>query len=77
VTTVVEEPTTNVGRETFKRDQAKAKRVIFNSVKDNIMSVLTSLMMTKECYDTLLNLYEKTIPSQKRNLKNKIKLLNM
>jgi hypothetical protein len=63
VTTVVEEPTTNVGRATFKRNQGKAKRVIFDSIKDNIMHVLTSLMTAKDCYDTLVNLYEKTTPN--------------
>ena len=41
------------------------------------MPVLTSLMTTKDCYDTLRNLYEKTTPSQKRNLKNKLKFLKM
>ena len=35
VTRVVEEPTTAQGRATFKRKQAKAKRVIFDSVKNN------------------------------------------
>jgi len=57
VTTVVEEPTTNVGRDALRRNQAKAKQVIFDSVKDNIMHVLTSVMTTKDCYDTLVNLY--------------------
>ena len=63
VTTMVEEPATNVGRATFRRNQAKAKRVIFDSVKDSIMSILTALMTAKDCYDTLVNLYEKTTPS--------------
>jgi len=77
VTTVMEEPATNAGRAAFRKNQAKAKRVIFDSVKDSIMPVLTSLMTAKDCYDTLMNLYEKTTPSQKRNLKNKLKFLKM
>jgi hypothetical protein len=44
VTTVVEEPTTNAGRAAFMKSQAKAKRIIFDSVKDSIMSTMTSLM---------------------------------
>ena len=59
VTAVMEEPASNAGRAAFWRNQAKAKRVIFDSVKDNVMSVLTSLMTAKDCYDTLRNLYEK------------------
>jgi hypothetical protein len=38
---------------------------------------MTSLMTVKECMDTLVNLYEKQDPSQKRTLKHKIKYLNM
>jgi hypothetical protein len=70
VITVVEEPSTNVGRAAFRRNQAKEKRVIFYSARDSIMPILTALMTAKDCYDTLVNLYEKTTPSQKRNLKN-------
>ena len=53
VTRVVEEPTTAQGRATFKKKQAKAKRVIFDSVKDNLMAVLAPLRTTKECFDAL------------------------
>ena len=40
-------------------------------MKDNIMLVITPLNMTKECFDTLTNIYEKKAPTQKRDLKNK------
>ena len=41
------------------------------------MTVLTPLTIAKECFDTLTNLYEKKIPSQKRVLKTKLKFLKM
>ena len=63
VTTVVEEPTNNARRATFRRNQEKAKRIIFDSVKDSIMSAMTLLMTTKDCMDTLVNMYEKHAPS--------------
>jgi hypothetical protein len=63
VTSVMEEPTSNVGRATIKKSQGKAKRTIFDSVKDNIMPAMTLLMTAKECMDTLVNLYEKKAPS--------------
>ena len=63
VTSVVEEPTTNAGRTNFKKNQAKAKRIIFDSVKDNIMLVIAPLKTAKECFDTLTNLYEKKAPN--------------
>jgi hypothetical protein len=77
VTTVVEEPMNNAGRETFNKSQAKAKKIIFDSVKKSIMHAMTSLMTAKDCMDTLVTLYEKHAPSQKRTLKNKLKYLNM
>jgi hypothetical protein len=77
VTSVVEEPNSNAGRENFKKNQAKAKRIIFYSVKDNIMPVIAPLKTAKECFDTLTNLYEKKAPSQKRVLKNRLRTLKM
>jgi hypothetical protein len=77
VTTVVQEPTTNAGRAAFRKSQAKAKRIIFDSIKDSIMPTMTSLMTAKDCMDTLVNLYEKQAPSQKRTLKHKLKYLKM
>jgi hypothetical protein len=77
----MEEPTSNAGRATFRKIQAKAKRIIFDSVKDSIkdsiMPAMNSLMTTKECMDTLVNLYEKKTPSQKRTLKHKLKYLKL
>ena len=77
VTVVMEEPTSNAGRAAFKKSQTKAKRIIFDSVKDSIMPAMASIMTAKECMDTLVNLYEKKAPSQKRTLENKLKYLMM
>jgi hypothetical protein len=77
VTTVVEEPTKNAERVAFRKSQAKAKRIIFDSVKDNIMPAMTLLMTSKDCMNTLVNLYEKRAPRQKRTLKHKLKYLKM
>ena len=74
---VVENPTSNVGCINFKKNQAKAKQIIYDSVKDDLMSMITSLNTAKECFDTLTNLYEKKAPSQKRALKNKLRNLKM
>ena len=72
VSNVVEEPNSNVGNTTFKKNQSKAKRIIYYSVKDHLMPVITSLNTAKECFDTLTNIYEKKDLSQKRELKYKI-----
>jgi hypothetical protein len=59
VTTMVEEPMNNEGRTNFRKIQSKAKRIIFDSFKYNIMLAMTSMMIAKDCMDTLVNLYEK------------------
>lgn len=58
VTTVVAEPTSSAGRASFKRNQAKARRIIYDSVKEHIMPIITPLKTTKEYFDTLVKLYE-------------------
>ena len=70
VTIVVAESTSNTGRASFKRNQAKARRIIYDSVKEHIMPIITPLKIAKECFDTLVKLYETKAPSQKRLLKS-------
>ena len=64
VTSEVDIPTSVTGRSAFKRNQAKAKRIIFYSVKYSIMIVLTPLTLAKECFDTLTNQSEKGLEDQ-------------
>ena len=52
VSTVVEEPTSNAGRINLKKSQAKAKHIIYDSVNNNLMSMITLLKIAKECFDT-------------------------
>lgn len=52
VLTEIAEPTFAAGKATFKRNQGKARRIIYNSVRENIMPVITPLTTAKECYDT-------------------------
>ena len=70
VTTVIEAHTTNVGRTNYKKNQAKANRIIYDSVKENLMLVITPLRIAKECFDTLINIYEKKDPTRHAGRKN-------
>ena len=74
---MVEDITTNAGRVKFNKNQDKYKRIIHELVKDNIISVITLLSIAKECFDTLMNLYEKNSLSQKMDLKNNLFNLKM
>ena len=47
VINVVEEPSTDAGRTAFKRNQAKARRIIYDSVKEHIMPMITPLKTAK------------------------------
>ena len=69
---VTEEPTSNAGRLTYKKKQAKARRIIYDSVKETVIPNITALKTAKECFDILTNLYEKKAPSQKRFLKKRL-----
>ena len=77
VTRVVEDPTTKQGRAAFKKKQAKAKRIIFYSLKDNLMPIIDPLRTTKECFAALGNLYKKKAPPWKRVLKKQLRSLKM
>jgi hypothetical protein len=77
VTRVIEEPTSNTGRAAYKKRQDKAKRVIFYSVKDNMMHIIGHLRTVKYFFDALENIYEKKAPTQKRILKKQLRTLRM
>ena len=72
VTTVINESTTNVGRTNYKKNQEKEKRIIHDSMKENLMSVIIPLNTTTEYFDTVINIYEKKAPTQKRDFKNNL-----
>jgi hypothetical protein len=73
----IEEPTSNTARATYKRKQTKAKIIIFDSIKDNIMPIIGHLRTAKDCFDALANLYEKKAPTLKRILKKQLRTFKM
>jgi hypothetical protein len=59
VTNELETPTSAASRSSFKKNQAKAKRIIFYSAKDSIMIVLDTTPTLRgrvnQCVDTYTN----------------------
>ena len=51
-TTMVEEPTTNERRIKFNKNKANSKHLIFDLVKENIISMIIPLKTARECFDT-------------------------
>lgn len=77
VTRNLEEPTVVTARAAYKKKQAKAKRLIFESIKDSMMPLIQSLPTAKECMDTLSKLYDVDAPSLKRSLKKELFTMKM
>lgn len=63
VTKGVAEPTDDNGKETYKKNQAKEKRILFDLVKDRLIPIISPLKTPKECYDALIKLLETKNPS--------------
>ena len=77
VTRDLEEPTAGAAKSAFRKKQAKAKRLIFESIKDGMMPFLQPLATTKECMDALSKLYDTDVPSLKRTLKKQLHTIKM
>ena len=77
VLNVTEEPTTNFGRLSYKRNKGNARRVIYDSIREELIPNIVALKIATKCFDTLVNLYEKNAPSQKRFLKKRPRTLNL
>ena len=73
----MEDPTSKVVRIKFKKNQGKSKWIIYESMKDNLMSMITPLRTAKECFNTLRTHYKKKDLSQKREMKNNIQNMKM
>ena len=77
ITRNLEEPTAVTTRAAYRKKQAKAKRLIFESIKDSMMPLVQSLPTAKECMDTLSKLYDVDAPSLKRSLKKELFTMKM
>ena len=47
VLNTIEEPTSNAGKIAFKKKQAEARRIIYDSVKETLMPTITPLKTAK------------------------------
>lgn len=77
MTRVIPEPTNDNGKATYKKNEAKAKRILFDSVNDRLIPHIFQLKIAKEVYDALTSLFETKNSSWKRALRNKLRNINM
>lgn len=69
---VIHEPTDNEGKSKHKKNEAKAKRILVNSVKYHLIPHIAQLNTSKETYDALIGLFENDNPSRKLALRNQL-----
>ena len=56
----------------YKKNEAKAKRILVYSIKDHLIPCVVALNNAKEVYDALVGLYESRNTSRKLNLRHQL-----
>ena len=69
----VAEPEGDEAKAKHKKDMIKAKRTIAVSIKDNLMSQVSSRRTPKEMFDALSNLFKGRNINRKMTLRNQLK----
>jgi hypothetical protein len=70
-------PTDDAGKATYKKNLAKEKGILIDSVKDHLLPHISQKKTTKEIYDSLTSLFETKNPSRKRALQSQLRNLKM
>ena len=69
----VAEPEGDEAKAKHKKDMIKAKRIIVDSIKDNLIPQVSSRITPKEMFDALSNLFEQRNINRKMTLRNLLK----
>jgi hypothetical protein len=77
VTSVVAVPTDATQLATYKKNDAKARRIILDGVKDHIVPHIAELDTAKKKWDAILNLYQNATTNRKMILREKLKNTRM
>ena len=66
-------PTDATPLATYKKEDAKARRIILDGVKDHIVPHISELDTVKKMWDAILNLYQNSTTNRKMILIDKLK----
>ena len=69
----VKEPEEVEAKSKYKKDMIIAKRIIVDSIKDNLIPQVSSRITPKEMFDALSSLFEGTNINSKMSLRNQLK----
>ena len=71
------EPEETEAKEKNKKDMIRAQRIIADSIKDHLISQVSSKKTPKEMYDSLARMYEERHINRKMNLRAQLKSTKM
>ena len=71
----VAEPEEVEAKSKYKKDMIKAKRIIVDSIKDNLIPQVSSRRTPKEMFDALFSLFEGRNINMKMTLRNHFKTI--
>jgi hypothetical protein len=71
------EPEENVAKEKYKKDMIKARRIIADSIKDDLIPQVSFKNTPKDMFDALTRMYEGNNITWKMNLRTQLKNINM
>ena len=61
----------------YKKNEAKAKRILIDSVKDHLIPHIVELKTSKAKYDALVGLFERKTTSRRLALRNQLRCMKM
>ena len=64
-------------RSKFRKDRAKVRRILTESIKDNLIPYISELKNPKAIFDALARLYESKNTSRKMTLRNQLRVTKM
>lgn len=73
----VPEPEDNEEKAKHKKNEAKANRILIDSVKDHLIPHISELKDAKKMFDTLLGLFKSKNTSRKLALRNQLRCITM
>jgi len=73
VTEVIAEPEDEEAKARHKKNQVKAKMILSDSIKDNLIPHVSELRTPKEMFDSLTRLYERKNTGKKLTLRHQLR----
>jgi len=77
VTVVILEPKEEDAKARHKKNQVKAKRILTDSIKDNLIPHVSKLKTPKEMFDALARLYESKNTSRKLTPRHQLRIIRI